>query len=101
MLCRLDKVGYDVGTRLLELLCYREKTLRRRTEVLDILKFIHSVAWPTMFGKTADDLQQVRQACWLWLSGVCASVWEAAGGGMKLVCNALCVVCQCPSSDPA
>ncbi len=30
---RLDKVGYDVGARLLELLSYREKALRRKPEV--------------------------------------------------------------------
>ena len=51
-----------MGYRILELLSYREKQVRRRTEVLDILKFIHSVAWPYMFGKTADDLQQANAA---------------------------------------
>lgn len=59
---RLDKVGFDVGLRLLELLCWREKVPKRRPEVLDILKFIHSSAWPFMFGKTADDLQQANAA---------------------------------------
>lgn len=61
-LCRLDKVGFEVGFRVLELLSYREKQLKRKPEVLDILKFIHSVAWPYMFGKTADDLQQANAA---------------------------------------
>lgn len=55
---RLDKVGFEVGLRLLELLSYREKTLKRKPEVLDVLRFIHSTAWPYMFGKNADDLQQ-------------------------------------------
>lgn len=59
---RLDHVGYDVGTRILELLSYREKQMKRKPEVLDILKHIHSVAWPYMFGKTADDLQQANAA---------------------------------------
>ncbi len=35
---------------------------RRKTEVLDMLKFIHSTAWPALFGKTADELQQ-SNAC--------------------------------------
>jgi hypothetical protein len=30
--------------------------------VLDILKFIHSTAWPALFGKAADDLQQANAA---------------------------------------
>lgn len=47
-----------MGTRTIELLSYREKAPKRKTEVLDILKFIHSVAWPHMFGRPADDLQQ-------------------------------------------
>lgn len=36
--------------------------MRRSVEVLDILKYIHSVAWPYMFGKKADDLQQANAA---------------------------------------
>lgn len=59
---RLDRVGYDVGTRILELLAYREKQMRRKTDNLDILKHLHSVAWPYMFGKPADDLQQANAA---------------------------------------
>mmetsp|Transcript_2813 Transcript_2813/g.4425 ORF Transcript_2813/g.4425 Transcript_2813/m.4425 type:complete len:202 (-) Transcript_2813:152-757(-) len=59
---RLDKVGYEIGLRINELLSCREKTLRRRTEILDILKFIHSTVWPAFFGKNADDLQQAAAA---------------------------------------
>lgn len=62
MSCRLDRVGFDVGTRILELLTYRERSMRRNVEILDILKYIHSVAWPYMFGKKADDLQQANAA---------------------------------------
>ena len=39
--CRLDEVGYGVGLRLLEVLCYRERGQRRETRLLDMLKFIH------------------------------------------------------------
>jgi hypothetical protein len=59
---RLDKVGYDVGCRILELLSYRDKQMKRKPEVLDILKHIHSVAWPYMWGKTADALEQAHAA---------------------------------------
>lgn len=59
---RLDRIGYEVGVRYLELSSYREKVLRRKPEILDALRFIHSTAWPLMFGKTADDLQQAAAA---------------------------------------
>ncbi len=61
---RLEKVGFEVGIRVLELLSYREKVLRRKTDVLDILRFIHGPAWQYLFGKTADDLQQAANVCW-------------------------------------
>lgn len=60
--CRLDQVGFPVGVRLLELCSYRERQIKRKPEILDILRFIHSVAWPYMFGKAADDLQQANAA---------------------------------------
>jgi hypothetical protein len=43
------------------------QVLRRKPEILDALRFIHSTAWPFMFGKSADDLQQaaaVRLTLW-------------------------------------
>jgi hypothetical protein len=49
-----------VGIRILELLSYRDKQMKRKPEVLDILRFVHSVVWPHMFGKAADDLQQAN-----------------------------------------
>jgi hypothetical protein len=55
-------VGYDVGGRVLELLAFRDRAARRKPEVLDILRHIHSTAWPYLFGKTADDLQQANAA---------------------------------------
>jgi hypothetical protein len=36
--------------------------IKRKPEVLDVLKFIHSTAWPFMFGKAANDLQQANAA---------------------------------------
>lgn len=76
---------------MLELLSWREKTLRRKTDVLDILRFIHGPAWSYMFGKNADDLQQAANvrgerargggaaketvACRKWQAG-----WQVVGG---------------------
>lgn len=46
--CRLDEVGYGVGVRLLEVLCYRERSQRRETRLLDMLKFVHRCAAPSL-----------------------------------------------------
>lgn len=55
---RLEEVGYGVGIRLLEVLCYRERSCRRETRLLDILKFVHSTLWKYLFGRQARDLEQ-------------------------------------------
>jgi hypothetical protein len=31
--CRLDRVGFDVGARLLELVSWRERVMKRKPEV--------------------------------------------------------------------
>ena len=36
--------------------------VKRKPEVLDALKFVHSTAWPALFGKAATDLQQANAA---------------------------------------
>jgi hypothetical protein len=59
---RLDRAGYEVGARMMELLSWREKQPRRRPDPLDALKFVHSVAWPALFGRPAADLQQAHAA---------------------------------------
>jgi hypothetical protein len=38
------------------------RQIKRKPEVLDALKFIHSTAWPALWGKAADDLQQANAA---------------------------------------
>lgn len=58
MPCRLEEVGYGVGVRLLEVLCFRERGSRREVRLLDVLKFIHSTLWKYMFGRQARDLEQ-------------------------------------------
>lgn len=55
---RLEDTGFEVGLRLLEFLCFREKGSKRDVRVLDILKFIHSSLWKYLFGRQARDLEQ-------------------------------------------
>lgn len=54
----MEDTGFEVGLRLLEFLCFREKGSKRDIHVLDILKFIHSSLWKYMFGRQAKDLEQ-------------------------------------------
>ncbi|CAJ0899908.1 13717_t:CDS:2 [Entrophospora sp. SA101] len=55
---KLNDFGYRVGTRLLELIVFREKNSKRETRVLGILYFIHTTVWKTLFGKQADSLEK-------------------------------------------
>ncbi|KAG2333292.1 hypothetical protein Bca52824_004472 [Brassica carinata] len=55
---RLEDAGYAVGSRVLELLCNREKGNRRETRLLGILSFVHSTVWKVLFGKVADSLEK-------------------------------------------
>eukprot|EP01137_Pigoraptor_chileana_P027591 Opistho-2@10386 len=55
---KLSDIGYRVGFRLLELMCHREKTGKRETRLLNIIYFINTVVWKTLFGKQADLLEK-------------------------------------------
>ncbi len=93
-LCRLDRVGFDVGARLIELLSWRERALKRKPEVLDILRWVHSIAWPAVFGKTADDLQQAREVGGgPFLSLVCLPLEGLVGGAQVTPGEAGCALC--------
>lgn len=54
----MNDFGYRVGTRLLELIVWRDKNSKRETRVLGILYFIHTTVWKTLFGKQADTLEK-------------------------------------------
>lgn len=55
---RLEDVGFEVGERMLEVLCIREKGRRRETRILGILGFLHTTVWKSLFGKVADALEK-------------------------------------------
>ncbi len=56
--CRLEDIGAEVGLRLLEILCFREKNSKRDIRLLDVLKFVHTSLWKYLFGRQAKDLEQ-------------------------------------------
>jgi len=56
---RLSEAGYGIGSRVLELLAFREsKSSRKEKSVVSMLQFIHSTVWKSMFGRQADDLKK-------------------------------------------
>lgn len=55
---RLASLGAHVGVRLAELLPARVRPGRRETSVVAMLSFIVTVAWKTLFGRQADNLEK-------------------------------------------
>ena len=58
----LEKLGENIGPRLLELMIFREKQLKHEIKHVEMLKFIHSSVWKFLFGKTADSLEKAKDS---------------------------------------
>ena len=55
---RLETTGYSVGLRVLELLVYRNRDYKRETKLMNILQFISTQVWKSLFSKPADSLER-------------------------------------------
>ncbi|XP_041379281.1 trafficking protein particle complex subunit 5-like [Gigantopelta aegis] len=55
---KLADLGRHVGFRMIDLLCWRDKTQKERDSYWHILWFIQKTVWKTLFGKEADRLEQ-------------------------------------------
>ncbi|QIW94693.1 hypothetical protein AMS68_000211 [Peltaster fructicola] len=56
---RLNRAGYPIGIKLLDLLLYRQpRAATRPTRLLELLQFIHGTLWRALFGRNADALEQ-------------------------------------------
>ncbi|EMC97959.1 hypothetical protein BAUCODRAFT_67713 [Baudoinia panamericana UAMH 10762] len=57
---RLNRAGYPIGIKLLDLLLYRQlpRSPQRPTRILDLLQFIHGTLWRSLFNRPADALEQ-------------------------------------------
>ena len=57
---RLNRAGYPLGIKLLDLLLYRQppRSAQRPTRILDLLQFIHGTLWRALFARSADALEQ-------------------------------------------
>lgn len=57
---KLSELGYSVGQRVVDTLLIREKNYKRETRLINMLIFIRSKVWITLFGKEADKLEQAN-----------------------------------------
>jgi len=55
---RLESSGYGVGLKILELLAYRSRETRREIRLMNILQFVSTHVWKSLFGKPADSLER-------------------------------------------
>uniref|UniRef100_A0A182JUN8 Trafficking protein particle complex subunit 5 n=1 Tax=Anopheles christyi TaxID=43041 RepID=A0A182JUN8_9DIPT len=54
---RLYDMGKDVGCRIIDLYFVRERNSKRETKLINMLLFIKTTLWKTLFGKEADKLE--------------------------------------------
>ena len=54
---KLSEMGYHVGQRLVDLTFIRDKNYKRETKLINILIFIKTNLWKTLFAKDADKLE--------------------------------------------
>ncbi|XP_064606621.1 trafficking protein particle complex subunit 5-like [Liolophura sinensis] len=57
---KLAEMGHHVGSRVLDVMFVREKGFKRETKLLNMLLFIKSNLWKTLFGKEADKLEHAN-----------------------------------------
>lgn len=55
---RLESTGFSVGLRVLELLAYRSREFKRETKLMNVLQFVSTVVWKSLFSKPADSLER-------------------------------------------
>jgi trafficking protein particle complex subunit 5 len=55
---RLEATGYGVGLRVLELLAYRSRDYHRETKLMNVLQFVSTTVWKSLFDKPADSLER-------------------------------------------
>ena len=54
----LEKMGKDIGKRVLDALFHRDRLTKRELTEVGILKFISTTAWKALWGKEADSLER-------------------------------------------
>ena len=59
---RLAEMGAHVGQRVVDIHCVRDRNYKRETRLLNVLIFLKTVVWKTLFGKEADKLEQATDS---------------------------------------
>ncbi|XP_043668255.1 trafficking protein particle complex subunit 5 isoform X2 [Vespula pensylvanica] len=57
---KLAEIGAEIGHRVTDLLVVREKGGKREIKLLNILLFIKSTLWKSLFGREADKLEHAN-----------------------------------------
>lgn len=57
---RLSDMGYGIGQRIVNLIFIRDKNFKRETKLINMLIFIKTTFWRTLFGKEADKLEHAN-----------------------------------------
>lgn len=55
---QLEELGYPIGPKFLELLCFRDKGCKKELKIVEILFFISKSLWPCAFNKTISSIEQ-------------------------------------------
>eukprot|EP00429_Kryptoperidinium_foliaceum_P050112 CAMPEP_0176122210 /NCGR_PEP_ID=MMETSP0120_2-20121206/61544_1 /TAXON_ID=160619 /ORGANISM="Kryptoperidinium foliaceum, Strain CCMP 1326" /LENGTH=174 /DNA_ID=CAMNT_0017456821 /DNA_START=111 /DNA_END=632 /DNA_ORIENTATION=+ len=55
---RLESSGYGIGLKMLELQAYRSREYKRENRLMNILQFVSTQVWKSLFGKSADSLER-------------------------------------------
>uniref|UniRef100_A0A914VJH4 Trafficking protein particle complex subunit 5 n=1 Tax=Plectus sambesii TaxID=2011161 RepID=A0A914VJH4_9BILA len=58
---KLSELGHFVGSRLLDVIVFREKGYKRETKLLSMLMFVKGSVWRNLFGKEADKLERSNE----------------------------------------
>ena len=55
-------MGSHVGQRIIDIHFVRDRNYKRETRLINVLVFIKTVVWKSLFGKEADKLEQATDS---------------------------------------
>jgi hypothetical protein len=59
---QLERLGEPVGVRVYELCVFRDRSGKRDVKLLQILQFLHTNLWKTLFGRPADGIERSTES---------------------------------------
>lgn len=55
---KLEKSGYSIGQRVIELISCRDRITKRETRIVNMLQYVSNTVWRHLFNKPADNLER-------------------------------------------